>query len=40
MLYVGVDTHKVSSYLTIIDGAGAIVKQQQVSTVSGPSLRP
>ena len=32
MLYVGVDTHKVNSYLTIVDGAGAIVKQQQVRT--------
>ena len=29
-LYVGVDTHRVNSYLTVVDSAGDLVRRRQV----------
>ena len=32
MLYVGVDVHKATSHITIIDGAGKVLQRTQVPT--------
>ncbi len=35
MLYVGVDGHKATSHITIMDGAGKVLQRKQVPTSLG-----
>ncbi len=33
MYYTGIDLHKATSYLTTVDGSGAIIKQADIKNV-------